>query len=79
MSRLDETSTMCYAWYSDVQITYENDLEQHLLVNLHELLIPLVDVGGLAAVVIIVGSGNGVVLVVLAPLNNLLKNGLVDL
>lgn len=28
---------------------YQNNLEQHLLVNLHELLIPLLDLGGLLA------------------------------
>lgn len=61
-------------------ITYENDLEQHLLVNLHELLVPLLNVGGLlAGIGIIIGSGGGVVLVMLAPFDNLLENGLVDL
>jgi hypothetical protein len=28
-------------------ITYQDDLEKHFLVNLHELLVPFLDVGGL--------------------------------
>jgi hypothetical protein len=62
------------------EMTYENDLEEHLLVDLHELLVPLVDVGRLLARVRVVVLGGGrVVLVVLAPLDNLLHDGLVDL
>jgi hypothetical protein len=39
--------------------TYEDDLEEHLLVNLHKLLVPLLDVGrALAGVgLLIVGGG----------------------
>lgn len=49
------------------------------MVNLHELLIPLLDVCGLlAAVVLVIGGLGGVVAVVLAPLNDLAQNGLVD-
>ena len=60
--------------------TYKNDLEQHLLVNLHELLVPLLDVGGLlAGVGVIIGGGRRVELVMVAPLDNLLEDGLVDL
>lgn len=60
--------------------TYENDLEQHLLVDLHELLVPLIDVRCLLARVGIVVSGSGgVTLVVLAPLDHLAEDGLVDL
>ena len=60
--------------------TYENDLKKHLLVHLHELLVPLLDVGCLlAGVGIVVGSGGWVVLVVLAPLDNLLEDLLVYL
>lgn len=54
-------------------MTYQNDLEEHLLVNLHELLVPLVDIGGLAAgIVVIVTGAGGVVLVVLTPFKDLL-------
>jgi hypothetical protein len=61
-------------------MTYKNDLEEHLLVNLHKLLVPLVDVGGLLARVrVIVLGGGRVVLVVGAPLKNLLHDSLVDL
>ena len=60
--------------------THKNDLEQHLLVHLHKLLVPFFDVGGLLAVVgVIISSGWWVGLVVLAPLDDLLKDGLVDL
>lgn len=57
----------------------QNDFEQHLLVNLHELLVPLIDICGLAARVIIVTGAWGVALVVSAPLENLLQDCLVDL
>jgi hypothetical protein len=60
--------------------TYKNDLEEHLLVDLHELLVPLLDIGCLlAGVGIIIGSGRGIILVMFAPFNNLLEDGLVDL
>jgi hypothetical protein len=59
--------------------TYQDNLKQHLLVNLHKLLVPLIDVGGLAAVVIVIGGSLGVILVVLAPLDDLLEDGLVNL
>ena len=59
---------------------YKDDLEQHLLVDLHELLVPLLNIGGLLARVgIIIGSSNGVALVMLAPLNDLAENCFVDL
>lgn len=58
----------------------EDDLEEHLLVDLHELLVPLVDVGRLLARVGVVVLGGGrVVLVVAAPLDDLLHDCLVDL
>lgn len=58
---------------------YQDDLKQHLLVDLHEFLVPLIDIGRLAAVVVLVAHGRGVVLVVVAPLDDLLQDGLVDL
>ena len=60
-------------------ITYQDDLEKHLLVDLHELLVPLVDVGGLAAGVVIVTGAGRVALVVGAPFDHLAQNCLVDL
>ena len=61
-------------------MTYQDDLEEHLLVDLHKLRIPLLDVGGLLTVVrVIVLGGRGVLAVVLAPLENLLHDRLVDL
>lgn len=66
--------------YTEEGITNENDFEEHLLVDLHELLVPLVDVGGLAAGVDVVVAGAwGVALVVLTPLDDFLENRLVDL
>jgi hypothetical protein len=53
----------------------EDDLKQHLLVDLHELLIPIFDIRRLLARVRIVILGWWwVVLVVLAPLDDLLEN-----
>lgn len=61
-------------------MTYQDDLEQHLLIDLHELLIPLVNLRGLLAVVgVLVVGGRRVLAVVLAPLNDLAQNGLGDL
>lgn len=60
--------------------TYQDDLEEHLLVDLHELLIPLLDIGRpLARVRLVVVGSRRVALVVLAPLDDLLQNGFVDL
>ncbi len=60
--------------------THKDDLEQHLLVNLHELLVPLLDIRSLLpGVGIVIGRGSGVVLVMFAPFNNLAENSLVDL
>jgi len=58
----------------------EDDLEEHFLVDLHELLVPLLDIGGLlAAIGIIILGGGGVVLVMLAPLDDLLEDLLIDI
>jgi hypothetical protein len=63
-----------------VGVTYENDLKEHLLVNLHELDIPLLNVGGLlASVGVFVLLWGRVLLVVVAPLDDLAQNGLGDL
>ena len=61
-------------------VTYEDDLKEHLLIDLHELLVPLLDISRLlAGVGVVIGSGWGIVLVMLAPLNDLLENRLIDL
>lgn len=60
--------------------TYQDDLEEHLLVHLHELLIPLLDVGSLlTSIRLVILSLRGIVAVVLAPLDHLAKDSLVDL
>lgn len=60
--------------------TYENDLKKHLLVNLHELLIPLLDVCSLLARIgLVITSGNWIIFMVFTPLNDLFQNRLVDL
>ena len=60
--------------------TYKNDLKEHLLVDLHELLVPLIDVGSLlAGVRIIVVGLRRITLVVNTPLDNFVENSLVDL
>jgi hypothetical protein len=58
----------------------EDDLEEHLLVDLHELLVPLLNVGGLlAGIGVVILGRRGVVLVLGAPLEDLLKDVLGDL
>ena len=58
----------------------EDDLEEHLLVDLHELLVPVFDVGGLLARVgVVIGGRRGVVLVVDAPVDDFLEDVLGDL
>lgn len=58
----------------------EDDLEQHLLVDLHEFLVPFLDVGGLlAGIGVVVLGWGGVVLVLRAPLEHLLEDVLGDL
>ena len=60
--------------------TYENDLEEHLLVDLHEFLVPLIDIRSLlAGVGIVVVGRRRITLMVDTPLDNLVENGLVDL
>lgn len=64
----------------DVQVVgSKNDLEEHFLVDLHELLVPLFNVGRLlAGVGVLIWWWNGVVLVMGTPLNNLLQNSVID-
>jgi hypothetical protein len=58
----------------------EDNLKQHLLVDLHELLVPLLNIGCLLTRVgVIIGWGWRVVLVMFAPFNDLLEDGLVDI
>lgn len=60
--------------------TYKDDLEQHLLVNLHEFLVPLVDVGGLlSGVGVILGGSRRISTVVNAPIDDLTEDRLVDI
>jgi hypothetical protein len=59
---------------------YQDDLEQHLLVDLHELLVPLLDICGLlAGIGVIVTDWGGVVLVVFAPFDDLFQDRFIDL
>ena len=60
--------------------TYKDDLKEHLLVNLHELLVPLLNIRGLlAGVRLVIGSLGRVATVVVAPLDHLAEDGFVDL
>lgn len=64
----------------DIEVVRGQDnLKQHLLIDLHELLVPLIDVGGLTTRVIVVTGAGGVALVVLAPLNDLPQDSFIDL
>jgi len=59
--------------------TYEDDLEEHLLVDLHELLIPLINLGRLLAVVVLLLGGlSRIIAVLLAPLDDFLEHRFVD-
>jgi hypothetical protein len=50
------------------------------LVNLHELLVPLIDIGGLLARVgVVVRGSRRITAMVDAPLDHLAENGFVDL
>ena len=61
-------------------MTYEDNLKEHFLVNLHELLVPLFDVCRLlAGVGLVVLLLDGVVAVVLAPFDNFAEDSFVDL
>lgn len=76
---MKERESACYSNLGNTP-TYQDDLEQHLLVNLHELLIPLIDVGSLlSGVGIIVGGRRGIGTMVGAPFNDLIQNCLIDL
>jgi len=60
--------------------TNQDNLKEHLLIDLHELLVPLINVGCLLAVVGILLLGDcGVVLVMFAPFEDLLQDHLADL
>ena len=60
--------------------THEDDLKEHFLVDLHEFLVPLLNVcGALAAVRILLSGGGRVFLVVVAPFEDFAENGLSDL
>jgi hypothetical protein len=62
------------------EVTYEDNLEEHLLIDLHELLVPLIDVGCLLARVgIIVVGGNWIPFVMLTPLDDLAEYDFVHL
>lgn len=71
---------MCHSQQTEGGDPYKNDLEEHFLVNLHELLIPFIDICRfLAAVRIIIGCCRGIALVVFTPLDNLFQNRLIHL
>ena len=60
--------------------TYQDDLEQHFLVHLHKLLVPLFDVGSLLARIgVIIVCRRGVTLVVDAPFDYFVEDCFVDL
>lgn len=66
-------------WVVIIQ-TYKNNLKEHFLIHLHELLVPLLDISRLlAGIRLVIGSSNGIVTVVLAPLDHLSQDCFIDL
>ena len=73
---------ICNGLAADIQESFdvhvigsEDDLEEHLLVNLHELLIPLLNISGLLTGIGIVFIGRWrIVLVMFAPLDEFLED-----
>lgn len=59
--------------------TYQDDLKQHFLIDLHELLVPLVNLRRLATRLILIAGRGGIVLVMVAPFDDFTQNSLVDL
>ena len=55
-------------------MNYKNDFKQHLLIDLHELLIPVVDVGGFLISGLILLFFNWIVFVMISPFKNLHVN-----
>jgi len=67
-------------WLDVKIIGSEDNLKEHLLVYLHELLVPFLNIRGLLpGVGIVIGRGSGVIDVVDAPLDDLLENGFVHI
>ena len=59
---------------------YQDNIKEHLLVDIHKLLIPLVDVGAAVPRFVIIFIGcRRIMLMILAPLENFLEDGIVDL
>lgn len=60
--------------------THKDDLEKHLLIDLHELLVPLINIGSLLAdIVVIIVGGRRIAFVICAPFDDFLEDGFVDL
>lgn len=55
-------------------MTYKNDFKQHLLIDLHKFLIPVIDVGGLFISGLVLLLFDGVVFVMISPFENLQVN-----
>jgi hypothetical protein len=59
---------------------YQDDFEEHLLVDLHKPLVPFLDIGRpFARIRFVVIWGRGVAFVMLTPLDHFCENGLVNL
>jgi hypothetical protein len=60
--------------------TYKNNLKEHFLIHLHELLVPLLDISRLlAGIRLVIRGRDGIVTVVLAPLHHLSQDCFIDL
>ena len=55
-------------------MNYKDDFKQHLLIDLHELLVPVIDVGGFFISRLILLFFNWIVFVMISPFKNLHVN-----
>jgi len=66
-------------WLDIKVVGGKNNLEEHLLVDLHKLLVPFFNVGGLLArITVLIGNRDGVAFMVITPFDDFAEDRLVD-
>ena len=77
---LDRCKVSLTSLYNMLKTPYQNNLKEHLLIYLHKLLIPLINVCSLLSRIgIIIICCLRIGLVVFTPLKNLVQHGFIDL